>query len=52
MGHAANLMLDLNTINFGIHKYSEFGDNTKEVFPGCPKVLDGYMWHNGNLVWN
>ena len=47
VGHAANLMLDLNAINFGIHEYSEFGDNTKEVFPGCPKVLDGYMWHNG-----
>ena len=43
VGHAANLMLDLNTINFGIQEYAIFGENTKEVFPGCPEVKDGYM---------
>ena len=47
VGHAANLMLDLNTINFGIQEYSIFGENTKNVFPGCPEVKDGYMWPNG-----
>ena len=47
VGHAANLMLDLNTINFGIQEYAIFGENTKEVFPGCPEVRDGYMWSNG-----
>ena len=47
VGHAANLMLDLNTINFGIQEYAIFGENTKEVFPGCPEVKDGYMWPNG-----
>ena len=47
VGHAANLMLDLNTINFGIQEYAIFGANTKEVFPGCPEVSDGYMWPNG-----
>ena len=47
VGHAANLMLDLNTINFGIQEYAIFGQNTKEVFPGCPEVRDGYMWPNG-----
>ena len=47
VGHAANLMLDLNTINFGIQEYAIFGENTKEVFPGCPEVRDGYMWPNG-----
>ncbi len=46
VGHAANLMLDLNSINFGIQEYAIFGDNTKEVFPGCPEVKDGYMWPN------
>ena len=46
VGHAANLMLDLNTINFGIQEYAIFGENTKEVFPGCPEVRDGYMWPN------
>jgi mannonate dehydratase len=47
VGHAANLMLDLNTINFGIQEYSMFGENTLKVFPGCPEVRDGYMWSNG-----
>ena len=47
VGHAANLMLDLNTINFGIQEYSIFGENTKNVFPGCPEVKDGSMWTNG-----
>ena len=46
VGHAANLMLDLNTINFGIQEYAIFGENTKEVFPGCPEVKDGFMWPN------
>ena len=48
VGHAANLMLDLNTINFGIQEYAIFGENTKEVFPGCPEVKDWYMWPNGS----
>ena len=48
VGHAANLMLDLNTINFGIQEYAIFGENTKEVFPGCLEVKDGYMWPNGS----
>ena len=47
VGHAANLMLDLNTWNFGIQEYAIFGERTKEVFPGCPEVRDGYMWSNG-----
>ncbi len=47
VGHAANLMLDLNTWNFGIQEYAIFGERTREVFPGCPEVRDGYMWSNG-----
>jgi mannonate dehydratase len=47
VGHAANLMLDLNAWNFGIQEYSIFPEKTKEVFPGCPEVRDGYMWANG-----
>ena len=47
VGHAANLMLDLNTINFGIQEYAIFQERTQEVFPGCPEVRDGYMWSNG-----
>ena len=47
VGHAANLMLDLNTINFGIQEYAIFQERTQEVFPGCPEVRYGYMWPNG-----
>ena len=47
VGHAANLMLDLNCWNFGIQEYAMFGQRTREVFPGCPEVHDGYMWPNG-----
>lgn len=47
VGHAANLMLDLNTINFGIQEYAIFQERTQEVFPGCTEVRDGYMWPNG-----
>lgn len=46
VGHAANLMLDVNTINFGIQEYAIFAERTQEVFPGCPEVRDGYMWPN------
>ena len=47
VGHAANLMLDLNSYNFGIQEYDIFKERTLEVFPGCPEVKEGYMWHNG-----
>jgi mannonate dehydratase len=47
VGHAANLMLDLNAWNFGIQEYSIFPERTREVFPGSPEVRDGYMWPNG-----
>ncbi|MSQ09044.1 MAG: starvation-sensing protein RspA [Dehalococcoidia bacterium] len=47
VGHAANLMLDLNCTNFGIQEAALFGDRTKEVFPGSPEVHDGCMWPNG-----
>ncbi len=47
VGHAANLALDINAPNFGIQEYAIFGENTREVFPGCPEVRDGMMWPNG-----
>ncbi|MEJ7838903.1 MAG: enolase C-terminal domain-like protein [Thermomicrobiales bacterium] len=46
VGHAANLALDLSTTNFGIQEVHEFGDRTREVFPGCPEIRDGAMWSN------
>ena len=47
VGHAANLMLELNTWNFGVHEWAVFPERTLEVFPGCPEVRDGHMWPNG-----
>lgn len=46
VGHAAGLHLELASYNFGIHEGSGFGASTREVFPGCPEVKDGYMYAN------
>ena len=32
--------------NFGIQESSRFSRRTREVFPGCPTVKDGYMYVN------
>ena len=48
VGHAAQLMLDLNVWNFGIQEAGPYqSDLLKEVFPGTPEVRNGYMWANG-----
>jgi mannonate dehydratase len=48
VGHAAQLMLDLNVWNFGIQEAGPYqADLLKEVFPGTPEVRNGYMWANG-----
>ena len=48
VGHAAQLMLDLNVWNFGIQEAGPYqADILKEVFPGTPEVRNGYMWGNG-----
>ena len=46
VGHAANLALDLCCYNFGIQEETNFRAETREVFPGCPEIRDGYMWSN------
>ena len=46
VGHAANVALDLACYNFGIQEQHVFGENTKEVFPGCPEIRDGCFWAN------
>ena len=46
VGHAAGLHLELTTHNFGIHEGSLFAAETREVFPGCPEVKDGYLHAN------
>ncbi len=44
VGHSASLALELASYNFGIHEGYVFPPETKEVFPGCPEVKDGYLW--------
>ena len=50
VGHAANLMLDMNVWNFGVQEASVYLNThptLKEVFPGTPELRGGYMWPNG-----
>lgn len=47
IGHAANMMLNLNTHNFGIQEVAIPGRNTVEMFPGIPTLEKGMMWANG-----
>ncbi|MCI0388769.1 MAG: starvation-sensing protein RspA [Acidobacteria bacterium] len=44
VAHAAQLALELASYNFGIHEGYVFPQNTREVFPGCPEVKNGYMY--------
>ena len=46
VGHAANAHLDLAIWNFGIQESVSFSDRTREVFPGCPTMENGYLHVN------
>jgi mannonate dehydratase len=46
VGHAAQLALELASYNFGIHEGYVFPQQTREVFPGCPEVKNGYLYAN------
>ena len=51
VGHCANIALDLAAYNFGIQEQTVFGKETQEVFPGCPRIKDGYFWANEAPGW-
>jgi len=51
VGHCANLSLDVAAYNFGIQEQTVFGKETQEVFPGCPKIKDGYFFVNEAPGW-
>ena len=51
VGHCANVALDLACYNFGIQESIHFPEETQEVFPGCPKVENGYLWANEAPGW-
>jgi mannonate dehydratase len=46
VGHAANVHLDVATINFGIQEFCGFNDAVYEVFPGAPIQKGGYLYPN------
>jgi mannonate dehydratase len=47
VGHAANLHLDMSSINFGIQEWYGPSDLICEVFPGTPEVRNGFAYLNG-----
>lgn len=51
VGHACNLHLDLAIPNFGIQESMFFRDATREVFPGCPTIKNGYFHVNEAPGW-
>jgi mannonate dehydratase len=51
VGHCANIALDISCHNFGIQEQTVFAKETQEVFPGCPKIKDGYYWVNEAPGW-
>ena len=44
VGHAANLHIDLWTPAFGIQEWYRPSDVDYEVFPGLPRVVNGYLY--------
>jgi mannonate dehydratase len=44
VGHAAGLHLELASPNFGIHEWSGFPEQVYEVFDGCPRERQGYLY--------
>ena len=46
IGHACNLHLDFASSNFGIQEWTDFGDESLEIFPGSPWVENGYAYVN------
>jgi len=46
VGHAANVHLDVSSINFGVQEWYGFSDVIQEVFPGCPQLKNGYVYPN------
>lgn len=50
-GQAANVALDLACYNFGVQEQHIFNEAAQEVFPGCLKIENGYMFANEAPGW-
>lgn len=46
VGMMAQLHLDLCVPNFGIQEFNGFSQAELDVFPGAPRVINGYMYAN------
>jgi mannonate dehydratase len=46
VGVAAHLAIDLSIPNFGIQEFAGFSEIEKEIFPGCPELINGYLYPN------
>jgi mannonate dehydratase len=46
VGHAANLHLDVWAPNFGIQEWYRPSELEYEIFPGLPRVKEGYLYPN------
>ena len=51
IGHACNAHLDLAIHNFGIQESVSFNRQTRDMFPGCPTMKNGYMVVNEAPGW-
>ncbi len=51
VGHLANIALDVSCYNFGIQEAQTFSEAAQEVFPGCPRLENGYLWPNEAPGW-
>ena len=51
VGHACNAHLDLAIHNFGIQESVSFNRQTRDMFPGCPTMKNGYMVVNEGPGW-
>jgi mannonate dehydratase len=51
VGHAANLHLDLWAPNFGIQEWPLPSALEYEMFPGMPRVVDGYLYPSDGPGW-
>lgn len=51
VGHAANAHLDLAIHNFGIQESVNFNRQTRDTFPGCPTMKNGYMYVSEAPGW-
>ena len=46
VGHAAHCHIDLSIWNFGIQESVAFSEKERDIFPGAPELINGYLHVN------